>query len=192
MLLRNYQENETCSYARVTWQQDLIGSNLCLLQIHLVHLVSQLTEGSAHSEAPHTFLLLIHYNLHRNHPQIHLEEEKKLQVKCSSKNKWSIEINCISSHRDDWVNSSLLKATLSHLFIWKPFMFCFIFRQFIVNCIIQKMTEHITVSIMLFCQSITNILVLYANQNTIEVESQSTVIPRWHFKVDTFYIAWIQ
>lgn len=184
MLLWNYQENETYSYVRGTWQQDLIGNNLCLLQIHLFHLVLQLTEGSAHSEAPRTFLLLIRYNLHRNHPQIHLGEEKRLKIiKCSFKNKSSTEINCISFHRDDWVNRSLLEATLSYLFIWKPFMFCFIFGyfQFIVNHIIYKIMQYTTVSKILFCQTVTNIFVLYSKQNKIEEvekESQSNPIPK--------------
>lgn len=95
MSVRNYPENGTCSYVRETWQQDLIGNNLCLLQIHLFHLVSQLAEGSAHSEAPHTFLLLIHCNLRRNRPQIHLGEENSLKITHSSKNvsKLSLEIN---------------------------------------------------------------------------------------------------
>lgn len=192
MSVRNYPENGTCSYVRETWQQDLIGNNLCLLQIHLFHLVSQLAEGSAHSEAPHTFLLLIHCNLRRNRPQIHLGEENRLKITHSSKNvsKLSLEINWISFHRDDWVSKSLLKATLSYLFFWKHLMLSFVsvYFQFLVNSIIlNNYQQHTRLSELLLCQSLTTIFVFNPNQNrTIEVvkESLSNMIFKCHFKVD--------
>lgn len=99
----NYPRNGTCSCARETWQQDLIGNNLGLLQIHLFHLVSRLTEGSAHSEAPHTFLLLIHCNLHRNHPQIHLGEENRLKTIHSFKNMFTNEVLKRTGFPSTWV-----------------------------------------------------------------------------------------
>lgn len=94
-----YPGSETCSCAIRTLLPGLRESSRGLLPIHPFHWESLSEVVSAHSEAPHTFLLWIHCSPHHSHPLIHLEREKE------RKKMWPFG-----------VNDELLKATCSHIY----------------------------------------------------------------------------